>query len=200
VVVPLATNLAIDDRLIDEARRIGKKSTKKAAVTEALEEYIQRRRQLQVLELFGAIDLDPSLRLQAAARAGVRIIVDTCVWSMALPAGDRRQRLPKSRNLRQLIDEGSGPDVGADPSGDIVRNQAQESSSRNCGTDFGASLTCPLSPRTTNLPPSISRHFARRASQGSNTDCLICAVSVRRNPRDPDYGTKISPCITRSSR
>jgi Arc/MetJ family transcription regulator len=58
-VLIMATNLAIDDRLIDEARRIGKKTTKKAAVTEALEEYIQRRRQLQVLELFGTIDVDP---------------------------------------------------------------------------------------------------------------------------------------------
>ena len=55
----MATNLAIDDRLIDEARRIGNKATKKAAVTEALEEYIQRRRQLQVLELFGTVDIDP---------------------------------------------------------------------------------------------------------------------------------------------
>lgn len=55
----MATNLAIDDRLIDEARRIGKKTTKKAVVTEALQEYIQRRRQLQVLELFGTIDVDP---------------------------------------------------------------------------------------------------------------------------------------------
>jgi len=56
----VATNLAIDDRLIDEARRIGKKATKKAVVTEALQEYIQRRRQLQVLELFGTIDIDPA--------------------------------------------------------------------------------------------------------------------------------------------
>ena len=55
----MATNLAIDDQLIDEARRIGKKTTKKAVVTEALQEYIQRRRQLQVLELFGTIDVDP---------------------------------------------------------------------------------------------------------------------------------------------
>jgi len=55
----MATNLAIDDRLIDEARRIGNKATKKAVVTEALQEYIQRRRQRQVLELFGTIDVDP---------------------------------------------------------------------------------------------------------------------------------------------
>jgi len=61
----VATNLAIDDRLIDEARRIGKKATKKAVVTEALQEYIQRRRQLQVLELFGTIDIDPAYDYKA---------------------------------------------------------------------------------------------------------------------------------------
>lgn len=54
----MATNLAIDDRLIEEAKRIGMHKTKKAAVTEALQEYIQRRKQLQILELFGTIDYD----------------------------------------------------------------------------------------------------------------------------------------------
>jgi len=55
----VATNLAIDDRLIDEARRIGKHRTKKAAVTEALQEYIRRRKQVEICELFGTIDYDP---------------------------------------------------------------------------------------------------------------------------------------------
>lgn len=55
----MATNLAIDDHLIEEARRIGRHKTKKAAVAEALEEYIQRRRQRQILELFHALDYDP---------------------------------------------------------------------------------------------------------------------------------------------
>lgn len=55
----MATNLAIDDRLIEEARRIGKHKTKKAAVAEALEEYVQRRRQLQIFELFHQVDYDP---------------------------------------------------------------------------------------------------------------------------------------------
>lgn len=39
----VATNLAIDDKLILEAQRIGGHRTKKSAVTEALKEYIQRR-------------------------------------------------------------------------------------------------------------------------------------------------------------
>lgn len=56
----MATNLAIDDRLIDEARRIGGKRTKRETVTEALEEYIRRRRQARVVELFGTVDFDPA--------------------------------------------------------------------------------------------------------------------------------------------
>lgn len=55
----MATNLAIDDKLIEEARRIGKQRTKKAVVTEALEEYIQRRKQMQILDLFHGVDFDP---------------------------------------------------------------------------------------------------------------------------------------------
>lgn len=55
----MATNLAIDDHLIEEARRIGRHKTKKAAVAEALEEYIQRRRQRQILDLFHTLDYDP---------------------------------------------------------------------------------------------------------------------------------------------
>ncbi len=55
----MATNLAIDDKLIEEARLIGKHVTKKGAVTEALIEYIQRRKQIEILELFHSIDYDP---------------------------------------------------------------------------------------------------------------------------------------------
>ena len=56
----MATNLAIDDKLIDEARRIGSHVTKKEAVTAALREYIDRRKQLEILELAGTIDFDPT--------------------------------------------------------------------------------------------------------------------------------------------
>jgi len=56
----MATNLAIDDRLIEEARRVGGKKTKRETVTEALEEYIRRRRQARVVELFGSVDFDPA--------------------------------------------------------------------------------------------------------------------------------------------
>ncbi|MEA2570260.1 MAG: hypothetical protein QOI24_2261 [Acidobacteriota bacterium] len=54
----MATNLAIDDRLLLEAQRIGGHRTKKATVTEALQEYIQHRKQARIVELFGTIDFD----------------------------------------------------------------------------------------------------------------------------------------------
>ncbi|MGA2216962.1 MAG: type II toxin-antitoxin system VapB family antitoxin [Terracidiphilus sp.] len=55
----MPTNLALDDTLIDEARRIGNHKTKKEAVTAALDEYIRRRKQLEILNHFGTIDFDP---------------------------------------------------------------------------------------------------------------------------------------------
>lgn len=55
----MATNLAIDQRLLDEALRIGGHRTKKDTVTEALLEYIRRRKQMKVVDLFGTFDIDP---------------------------------------------------------------------------------------------------------------------------------------------
>lgn len=55
----MATNLAIDDQLLEEAQRVGGHRTKKATVTEALQEYIQHRKQAKILELFGSVDFDP---------------------------------------------------------------------------------------------------------------------------------------------
>ena len=52
----MATNLAIDDKLLEEAKMIGGHKTKKAVVTEALKEYIQVRKQLEIVKLFGTIE------------------------------------------------------------------------------------------------------------------------------------------------
>jgi hypothetical protein len=54
----VATNLDLSDELIEEARRLGGHRTKKAAVTAALNEYVQRRRQLAIVELFGQVEYD----------------------------------------------------------------------------------------------------------------------------------------------
>jgi len=54
----MATNLAIDDSLIEEAKTVGGHKTKKAAVTIALKEYIQRHKQSEIINLFGNIEYD----------------------------------------------------------------------------------------------------------------------------------------------
>ncbi len=54
----MATNLAIDPELLNAAHEIGGHRTKKATVTEALQEYIQRRKQIRAVRLFGTVDYD----------------------------------------------------------------------------------------------------------------------------------------------
>ena len=61
----MATNLALDDNLIEEARRAGRHKTKKDAVTAALAEYVQRRKQLRILKAFGSFDFDPKYDYKA---------------------------------------------------------------------------------------------------------------------------------------
>jgi Arc/MetJ family transcription regulator len=55
----MATNLALDDGLIEAARKIGKHKTKKQAVTAALQEYVDRRKRSTLRNLFGQINFDP---------------------------------------------------------------------------------------------------------------------------------------------
>jgi Arc/MetJ family transcription regulator len=54
----MTKNVAIDNRLLEEAQRIGGQRTKKATVAAALEEYIQRRKQARILDLFGKVEFD----------------------------------------------------------------------------------------------------------------------------------------------
>lgn len=61
----MATNLSIDPALIDRALEISGERTKKAAVTRALREFIARREQKRLLELFGQLDWDPDYDYKA---------------------------------------------------------------------------------------------------------------------------------------
>ncbi len=54
----MATNLALDDKLITQAQKAGHHKTKKEAVTAALKEYISLKKQLEIVDLFGTIDFD----------------------------------------------------------------------------------------------------------------------------------------------
>lgn len=64
----MPTNLALDDRLIEEAKKLGKHRTKKNAVNAALSEYVQRRKQQKIISLFGTIDYDETYDHKRARR------------------------------------------------------------------------------------------------------------------------------------
>jgi Arc/MetJ family transcription regulator len=57
--VVMATNLSIDPDLLRTALNISGLKTKKETVNLALKEFINRRKQLEILELFGTMDPDP---------------------------------------------------------------------------------------------------------------------------------------------
>ena len=56
----MATNLALDPRLIEQALAVSGETTKKAAVTKALQEFIARRRQRRLLDLMNTLEWDNS--------------------------------------------------------------------------------------------------------------------------------------------
>jgi len=54
----MATNLDIEPALLVAAVEVGGHKSKRAAVEEALREYVNRRKQAEVIRLFGEIDYD----------------------------------------------------------------------------------------------------------------------------------------------
>lgn len=62
----MPTNLALDDKLIEEAQRTGGHKTKREAVNAALSEYVKRLKQGQLLQSFGTVDFDPKYDYKAA--------------------------------------------------------------------------------------------------------------------------------------
>ena len=64
----MPTNLAIDDKLLEEALKIGQFKSKKETVNSALKEFIQKRKQMQLLNLFGSIDFEPTYDYKASRK------------------------------------------------------------------------------------------------------------------------------------
>jgi len=54
----VATNLQLNDKLIEKAVKLGKHKTKKEAVTQALEDYIRHLEQEKIVALFGGVDYE----------------------------------------------------------------------------------------------------------------------------------------------
>ena len=54
----MATNLGIDESLLNEAYQMSGLKSKKATVNEALAEYVRHRKQLEIIKVFGKIEMD----------------------------------------------------------------------------------------------------------------------------------------------
>ena len=61
----MATNLDLDPELLNRALAVSGENTKKAAVTLALEEFIARREQRKILDLFQSLEWDPDYDYKA---------------------------------------------------------------------------------------------------------------------------------------
>ena len=66
----MATNLAISPDLLDRALELSGERTKTAAVTMALQEFIARREQRRLLDLFDSLDWDPTFDYKAERSRG----------------------------------------------------------------------------------------------------------------------------------
>jgi Arc/MetJ family transcription regulator len=65
----MATNLAIDPQLLEDALAVSGVRTKKETVTIALQEFIARRAQAKVVDSFGTLDWDESYDHEADRRS-----------------------------------------------------------------------------------------------------------------------------------
>jgi Arc/MetJ family transcription regulator len=61
----MATNIELNESLLTKAMKLGGMRTKKEAVNEALAEYVQRREQLKITELFGKLEIDETFDYKA---------------------------------------------------------------------------------------------------------------------------------------
>lgn len=68
----MASNLALDDDLILRARTLGCHKSKREAVNAALQEYVERRERLGIIELFGTIDYDDDYDYKELRRRGTQ--------------------------------------------------------------------------------------------------------------------------------
>jgi len=55
----MASNLSIEQKLLEKALEVSGEKTKKAAVTQALVEFIARRERVRIKELFNQLEWDP---------------------------------------------------------------------------------------------------------------------------------------------
>jgi Arc/MetJ family transcription regulator len=66
----MATNLAIDRKLLKTAVRVGGQKTKRETVNQALREFVMKREAAEIIDLFGKIEYDKDYNYKEARRSG----------------------------------------------------------------------------------------------------------------------------------
>ena len=61
----MATNLALDPKLLERALAVSGERSKRAAVTKALREFVARREQRRLVELMGKLEWDEGFDYKA---------------------------------------------------------------------------------------------------------------------------------------
>ena len=77
-------HLQIDDNLLQEALDLCENKNQQTLVEQALKEYIQRRKQIKILDFFGKIEYDEDYDYKQQRPNIVKVIVDTSVWSFSI--------------------------------------------------------------------------------------------------------------------
>jgi Arc/MetJ family transcription regulator len=62
----MRTNIVLDDQLVKQALKLAKVKTKREVVHVALKEFVESRRRLKILEMFGSDGIDPSYDYKSA--------------------------------------------------------------------------------------------------------------------------------------
>jgi predicted nucleic acid-binding protein len=110
----------------------------------------------------------------------MKILVDTCIWSLAL----RRKTQPNVRveilELQELIKEVRVQLIGPIRQ-EILSGIKSKSQFTELKTKLAAFSDLPLSPEDFELAAEYYNFLRTKGIQGSNTDFLICAVSTRHH-------------------
>ncbi len=177
----MATNLAIDDRLIEEARKTGGHKTKKEAVTTALEEYIRHHGSTEFWRPLALwISIRPMTQGGASQKAHGMTLGDTPIWSLALrrravdlSAAERRV----SRALYELVLQNQVQLLGSTRQEVLsgIREESQFRRIRDYLRDFPS---VDLNSLDYEEAARMSNDCRRAGIAGSPVDMLMCAVSV----------------------
>jgi len=61
----MRTNIVLDDRLVKEALKLSRVKTKKEVVNQALKEFVENRKRLNLMDLFGKIEFAKNYNYKA---------------------------------------------------------------------------------------------------------------------------------------